>query len=587
MKLNKYFFLCLFFFFSCGPNNYDKPLSNRIANYKMDCTFLPGEKLIQANQVLTWKNTSPDTLSELQFHLYMNAFKNPQSTFWQEAGFYPNELKGHEGYTDIKTIFMGEQNLTANLTFLHPDDENAKDATVCSLRLPTPLPPGKTITLKMDFETKLPPLTERAGFYKQFFIVSQWFPKIGVYENGAWNCHQYHYNSEFFADFGNYDVQIALPDSYVVAATGNLIKKEPGENHQKTFSFQAKDVHDFAWSAGTNLTQSVIPYRDLNIRLYLQPQHRDMAGRFVEAAERAYQYCSMTYGLYPYSQISIVDTPVFNTVMEYPMLFFTGNFSRPDAVFADEKPVPVNNLFPERLTIHEFAHSWWYGMVANNEFEDAWLDEGFAEFTTARVFEAAYGDLLFAGDGLEPVKIREFRKEDFRQQPGVIVHTNAWNHQSYKEYYIATYIKPKLLLYTLNNYFGDDIWNSVIRTYFQNWKFKHPTTADFIATVNTVTGQDWTPFLKQYLETGAHLDYAIKTVQDKKATISNSGALNFPVNILFKFADGSQETKQWTEFDGQEITFDFADKPALVEIRIDPGNIIEFELNKENNVWRN
>lgn len=587
MRIQTVITFVLLFLTACGQETFDKPLSPRLANYSIQCSFSPDEKVVRGKEKLLWVNSSFDSIQTLQFHLYMNAFRNERATFWKEAGFFPAQVRAHPGYIDITSVSVdGETNLRDRLALIHPDDDNTADRTVAELRLPEAVPPHDSVTVYFEFETRLPPLTERAGFDGDYVIVSQWFPKIAVYENGAWNAHQYHYNSEFYADFGNYRVEITLPDSFTVAATGELRQSSSVSAHGKKYLFYANDVHDFAWAASPDLSASVIPFKKLNIRLYLLPQHKNLAGRFVEAAKNAYTYCAETYGDYPYSQISIVDTPVFNTVMEYPMLFFTGNFASNDSAYARETLVGPDNLFPERLTMHEFAHSWWYGMCANNEFEDAWLDEGFAEFTTTRAFESAYGPTLFTNRQGEKVDIRAFQKDKFLRHPGVIVHAPAWEHPSYDEYYIASYIKPKLLLQTLNNYFGDEVWDRVMRTYFQRWKFQHPGTQDFVTTVREVTGADWiTGFLRQYLETRDVLDYAVQTVNKNVATIVNRGTLYFPVQIVVRFTDGSEERVLWQDFQLTEYELSFPGKGAIKQIAIDPDNSIEFEIDRHNNFW--
>ena len=213
------------------PTISDKPLSPRIANYKMNVEFNPTTKQIVGSEILTWKNSSADTIKELRFHMYLNAFKNTKSTFYKEGGhrFRGENIKAKDtldwGWVNVESM-KGENGyeLKNNIRFIHPDDNNKDDRTVISVKLDKPVLPESVIVLNIQFQTKLPKVVARSGFSRDYFLIAQWFPKIGVYEvpgqrfatKGGWNCHQYHANSEFYADFGNYNVSITLPKEYVV-----------------------------------------------------------------------------------------------------------------------------------------------------------------------------------------------------------------------------------------------------------------------------------------------------------------------------------------------------------------------------------
>ncbi|MBI3189806.1 MAG: M1 family peptidase, partial [Ignavibacteriales bacterium] len=224
----KYFFLLHFSFcilLQSQPTFFTQPLSPRIANYDIDVRLDESNKMLFGKEVLTWHNKSSDVISELQFHLYMNGFRNSKSTFMKESGGRLRGIKMDKdgwGYIDIKkiTLHTGED-LTSAIQFIQPDDGNAEDKTVVRLPLPTPLQPGDSISLSIDFEEKLPqPPFARTGLKEEYFFVGQWFPKVGVYIDGKWNCHQFHATTEFFADFGVYNVRITVPKKNIVGATG-------------------------------------------------------------------------------------------------------------------------------------------------------------------------------------------------------------------------------------------------------------------------------------------------------------------------------------------------------------------------------
>ena len=235
-----------------------------VVDYRISARLLAKEHAIEGREILTWRNKSPDRVGELQFHLYMNAFRNGKSTFAREEGRGEERVKeGGWGWIDIRKMQVaGGADLTKAIRFIHPDDGNADDRTVISVPLPAAVPPGQSITLEIDFYTRLPHVAARAGYHGNFHMAAQWFPKIGVWEaagerystSGRWNCHQYHAWSEFYADYGRYDVTITAPENYIIGATGVATAQLPGPvfapgKSMAAHRFVQADVHDFAWTA--------------------------------------------------------------------------------------------------------------------------------------------------------------------------------------------------------------------------------------------------------------------------------------------------------------------------------------------------
>ncbi len=566
---------------------FSQPYSPRIANHFIVSQFDPHTRLIRGSVRLEWRNTTTRVAVEMPFHLYMNAFRDENSTFLQELGEIPDILRDNWGYCDIRKILLPDgRDLTDSLRFLPPDDGNVHDQTVVLVPLPEPVLPGQNICLTIEFETKLPALTERSGFWNDYYLVAQWFPKVGVFTDEGWVCPQYHANTEFFADFGVYDVSITLPANLTVGATGVQIEERILENDQKSVRFFAEDVHDFAWCAAASLVEFVETVGDLEIRLLMMPRHLKLAERILYAAKAAYQYYSAAFGEYPYPTLTIIDTPVENAVMEYPMLFFTGNFDGINYGAPHPHVLPESNRFPERLTMHEFAHQWWYGMSANNEVSAAWLDEGLAEYATNKAFEATYGKLLLVTVQGDSLPIRDFHKKRYTEQPDIgIIDTVGWAHPTFAAYYALNYVKPKLLLHTLDNYFGEEKCLNLLRDFFQRWRFGHPEPADFWDALRAHIGEEWMAFFHRYFHTTDYLDYEIFQVENNRVEIRNAGSLGFPVDIVFHFADGQRIKKQW---DGHSATvrFDFSDRPDLHSVEIDPDRVIEFETRTDNNRWR-
>jgi len=307
------FFICFVFFTNKSYSQiiFETPLSNRIVEYNINAKLDPEKKIIKSKMTMKWLNTSTDTLSEMQFHTYMNAFKNTASTFMTESG---GQLRGHFldaeddnswGWIDIESIKTKAGNeLNGSYKFIQPDDNNKKDETVFSLRLPKAVAPGQKVELEFEFIVKLPKIFARSGFSNNYFFVGQWFPKVGVYEKDekgkyAWNCHQYHANSEFYADFGVYNVFITVPNDYSVAATGGLQDVLENTDGTKTHQFRGEDIIDFAWSASPFFQVKEYDWKGVNVRIFLQPEHFKLADRHTFAINSALEYFEKTLGKYP------------------------------------------------------------------------------------------------------------------------------------------------------------------------------------------------------------------------------------------------------------------------------------------------
>ncbi len=503
---------------------FEQPLSPRIANYEIHVKLDPEEKMLYGKEILNWKNDSGDSIEELQFHLYLNAFKNERSTFMRESGGRHRidrmDRKNGWGWTDITSFKMEDgTDLTDAIEFIHPDNDDSLDQTVIRIPLAQRILPGRTSVMEIEWEAKLPKSFARTGYKDDFFMIGQWFPKIGVYEeageryatNGQWNTHQFHSNSEFFADFGVYDVYITLPREFVVGATGVLVDEQQNDDGTKTMNFYCEDVHDFAWAADPHFEIVEAQWKHVKITYLVQPARRANAWRQIQAAKNALEYCQDRFGEYPYPTLTIVD-PKYGATgaagMEYPTLITAGMYWL----------VPEGIRLPEEIVVHEFAHNYFYGIIASNEFEEAWLDEGMTTYATIKVLEKYYGSgggslinlfgLNIAGWQFEWRGYSAYADRD-------IVVKNAWEYDR-GGYGAASYNKPAMMLLTLENYFGVEKWKMIMRSYYDRFRYKHPTSRDFIQTVNKVGGEDMNWFFGQALYSTAVLDYAVDKISSKR-----------------------------------------------------------------------
>ncbi|MGG6312913.1 M1 family metallopeptidase [Paenibacillus macerans] len=567
-------------------------LSNRVAEYHIDVALNEKDGTLTGSETLTWTHPGKKTINEVYLHLYPNAFSSEDTTFIKESGgklrgdVMPKDGWGSMEITELRTT--DGISLLHRIQYVQPDDGNAKDQTLAKVRLPVSVQGGESLTLRIKFTVKLPKIFARMGIAGDFVMAGQWFPKISVYEPvgtrgrmvEGWNLHQYHGNSEFYSDFGIYSVRINVPEAYTVAATGFQTKKAVVQDGRKTMQFYADDVHDFAWSASPDFIYAEEPFSSaevpgVRIKLYLDPAHEDLKERYFYAAKVALANYSKWYGRYPYSTLSVVVPPALGNGaggMEYPTLV-TAFGASSDSPSYDEL---------ERTVIHEIAHQFFYGMVANNEFEEAWLDEAFASYAEDKLMEQEFG--IAPNLPIQSALI---------SSPATLTQ-NAWKYGAGDGYARNVYYRGKLILLDIERQVGSKTMKRILTVYSHKYRFKHPTTADFQRIVEQVTGRSWKSYFKQYVYDGKMADFSVDSIQvtpinqkdgklyESTVVFSRKGATHPKVPLLFTFTDGHTVRKQWNGEDNRvEIKLNY--KQPLAWVQIDPDYTLLVENKHINN----
>ncbi|HEV7501306.1 MAG TPA: M1 family metallopeptidase, partial [Vicinamibacteria bacterium] len=621
--------------------------SPRNANYTIDARLDTERHTVQGSLVLEWRNTTGQPQSALPFHLYWNAFRNNLSTSARGEGRRaPRQPRRGDttrgfGFLDVTSVRQlgdgGDTDLTPGLHYIHPDGANADDRTVAEITTPAPVAPGATTRLKIEWNAQVPyGDVGRSGWVHDYHFVAQWFPKIGVWWKGAWNAHEFHPFSEFFSDYGVYDVHLTVPQGFLVGATGSLEGARDNADGTRTFHFHQDDVHDFTWVASRRMTERHARfdepgYTPVDIRLLIQPEHLHLADRYIEATKISLRSYGAWSAPYPYAQVTVVD-PAWSSAsggMEYPTLF-TGGAS----VFA---PRALHS--PEGVTIHECGHQFWYGLVGTNEFEEAWLDEGFNSYHDEKAGQLALGPEAWGHRYFGPLgNTRAARAVWPILAPDVWIHRGesqlaavrksgaidemarrAWDYRTVEAYTVNAYSKPALSLQTLEGLVGDETMTRILRTYARRYRFAHPTSTDFIAVVNEVTGQDYRWYFDQTWYSAEECDYAITAKNtrtrvlagytdgpdgrpalvpsaradhrgpdegpfDSEVVVQRLGGVRLPVEIRVEFADGRVVFEKW---DGQYrwARFRYHGATKVRAAEVDPYGKIALDVEPGNNSW--
>jgi hypothetical protein len=517
-------------------------LSDRVASYRIDAELDAAKHSVKGSEQLRWRNRSQHSVNRIYLHLYLNAFQNEGSTFFTERSLLTahghsrgnaTPKKGEWGWIDLVSVQQG--NAALKWSFVHPDDGPATDQTVAAIDLAEPVPAGGTLTLDIDFTSQLPRVIERTGWWGNFNLVAQWFPKIGVLElpgeRGAtqvqWNVHEFHFNSEFYADFGSYDVRLTVPSDYTVGAVGAQQGEPSEQNGKTTYHFMQDDVHDFAWVAAKGFRTLDGSWQgpgspNVAVRVIYPPEYVASAQPVLKATLDSLTYFSNSLGPYPYRTVTAV-VPPFNADeaggMEYPTFFTAEGDKEIDKDTMDQWNIDF-------VTIHEFGHGYFYGLLASNEFEEPALDEGMNEYWDERMLRERDQRVLAPSSwlrraGITPsMDVFTFERLDAGlSHPFDPLGQNSWDRYSSSSYG-TVYSRTATAMHDLEERLGKDTMSRAMREYYRRWHFRHPSVADLRATLVDVSGN-----ARAVNEIFDQFVYGTVRIDDRVASIDTSRVL--------------------------------------------------------------
>jgi aminopeptidase N len=611
--------------------------SPRNANYTIDVRLDHAARTLNGRATIEWRNISARSTGELQFHLYWNAWRNAESTWMRERSLGGSTTRTPDdawGSIDVTTLRVQRADgtaatLTQHQRFIAPDDGNVADRTVMSVALPWQVQPNEAVTIDAEWNAKVPRTFARTGYIADYYLVGHWFPKLGVLEDAGWNTHQFHSATEFYADYGVYDVRITVPKAFVVGASGREIDRTDNADGMATHRYRGEDIHDFAWTASPDFVdvRSTFEHPTLprvEMRLLLQPEHEGQESRHFDAAAAMLKYFGEWFGAYPFDHFTIVD-PAFQSRsggMEYPALITAGTRWLAPRTVAD----------PEAVTIHEAGHQIWHTVVGTNEFEHAWMDEGLTTFSTARVMDEIRlpnrlalrffrGFIPWVIDDIQLKReTDENRLSGYRRNAEAEVPARPtfafWPGTSGA----ITYNKTALWLHTLERHLGWPVLQRIMSTYFDRWKFRHPQPADFFAVVSEVANQDMTWFFDEVYRSSNVFDYGVQRLTSTRAkvrvkadtttaaaataglkpditggepaaetdgyrtivVVRRDGEAIFPIDVETTFRDGERVLERWDGRDRNAV-FTYERRSQALSVQVDPQRVLLLDVNYTNN----
>lgn len=599
-----------------------EPVRPPLIRYIIDARYDAARHVIHGEQTMIWRNHSDVALESMPLHLYLNAFRSG-STFLQES---EETLDAEEqGSIELETLLIDGVDALPSLRYIAPDDGNRADRTLAEIQLPRPLSPGESITVETRFESRLPMVYARTGWSDDFVFAGQWYPKPAVLETAGtrnraatgFTPHQFHADSEFYAEFADYDVTLDTPAEWILGATGRRTTNAVTGERRKT-RWLAHNVHDFAWSASPDFIERVYrfsPARDVpgpwrtsaatllgvsagsleilpvEVTLLMQPDNEGMAERYRDAVFATLAWAGLRLGPYRWRHLTVIDPPpgaLEAGGMEYPMLVTA--LTHP---VQSMWPLASMSRLPEVVVAHEVAHQWFYGMIATNEFEEPWLDEGLTTWLESEILDAMQVQGVFRLPPLPAMTPESLNRLGFLQADEQNIDPivrNAWQFAP-DAYGYNSYQRAGLAVLQIEGVVGEAKFAQAMRAYAERFAFRHPATDDFLSTVQQVAGVDLTEIRNGVFHGDAGFDHLIDTPRSRREgdvwkarfTIIRSGELGIGAPVRLYYSNGQHRDLSFPAR-ARLVRWSVSSRSPIQRIVIDPERVNMLESDATNNV---
>ena len=534
----KYFAIALLSLFSLN-------LSAQYWQQKVDYTMnveLDAETAdYSGSQKLIYTNNSPESLSKVFYHLYFNAFQpgSDMAIRLKNGGDRNGRFKVDlDSLNEFQSGYLKVSSLKQN----GKPVQIKESGTILEVTLNEPILSGGSTVLELDFKGHVPDLIRRAGKNSTegvAYSMAQWYPKMSEYDLDGWNTDPYT-GREFHGVWGDFDVKITLDKEYTVGGSGYLQnadkigkgysdrKKSKSKKGKITWHFIAPNVHDFTFAADKDYVHDIYPGPnnvDLHFFYKNNPEIIENWKKLQPLTAELMEYFNEKIGPYPYKQYSVIHGG--DGGMEYAMCtLITGERKFGSLV---------------GVTSHELAHSWFQHILATNETKHEWMDEGFTSYisTLAKnkvlkeesefpLLRSYGGYLRLATSGVEEPQS-----------------ANANRYHYNFAYESTAYNKGAVFLGQLGYIIGMDNLNETLKTYYNEYKFKHPVPNDIRRIAERLSGIQLRWYITDWTQTTNTIDYAIKEVvsTNKGATVNLNriGMMPMPLDVLIEYTDGTQE----------------------------------------------
>jgi hypothetical protein len=574
------------------------------ADYRIAATLDPSRNEVRGSETIHYVNHSPDSLAYLWLFVEQNLcapnsvtnqLNQPPLVFLGTA--FDFSCQGFNGGLVLESLRIGGI-----------DARHTVYGTTMRIDLRSPLAPGAAADIDVAWHFSVPPQGGgRMGHDGPLYEIAQWYPRMAVYDDvRGWNHEPYIGAGEFYLEYGDFDVSLTVPASYIVAATGELVNPEqvlttterarlaaarrsdttiaiiraneagnaaltrPGTAPSLTWHFTATNVRDFAFAGGPNFRWDASGYKEILI----EDLYRPSADKWPEVnriGREAIKYYSEQWYPYPWTHATTVEGPIEG--MEYPMLTFTPN-----------SPTREDQQW---VIAHEFGHEWFPMMVGSNERLYPWMDEGFNTFIDLGNAASYFRGTAY-GDSIEVHPLHLYPEHATPGEQPLIT-----NPTQVRDLFWVGYQKPALMMQMLRyEVLGKDRFDPAFREYIKEWAFKHPTPADFFRMMRDESGMDLDWFWRGWIFSTARLDQSVDSVSTlakggSAIYLSNRGTMIMPAEISLTFGDGSRSTvklpvEMWNL--GPTFVYRTGTGKTVTRAEVDPRHALP-DIERANNVF--
>lgn len=479
-KLNFKIFTCFIITLLCSlcfkvPYAFAEDTLN---NYKINAVFDENEKVLTANETISFNNSYGKDLKDIVLHLYPDSY-NSAETLPGIGGMPPTLEKDQIGDITITKVLIN--NKSVNFT---------QKNQILKINLNENLKPKEKVDIYIDFALKLPSGNNRMGYSNDIYNFTNWYPILSIYDpkTGLWDEKPFHPVGESnYSESSNYDFTIETSKNMVIASTG-VDKKTTFNDNKKTLNVAAENVRDFVFimSPKFNVVSKTVDGTKINSFYYNDEnaiKSKKQANKLLDVASDSIKFFSNVFGKYPFKEFDIVEADLSGGAMEYPQLIQMGHYNfNPDT---DYLQAFTHMPFEITSTVHEIGHQWWYSVVGNNEFKESFLDESLTTYSTAYYFEKQYGKYS------QESAFTQFRLHLYPDKTaGLPINSSVDKFASWSEYSMIIYRKGPVVFEDLKQRVGEEKFVEILKTYFERYKFKNATIDGFLNIINEIAGKD-------------------------------------------------------------------------------------------------
>lgn len=431
------------------------------------------KKIITAKESINYINRGEGAIKDMAIHLYADSYNSNETKASNFGGTINNDAKG-----DIKINSVKVNGREVDYT-----EENQ----LLKFALSSELKQGEELNIEVEFVLTIPNLDARLGYVDDDYSLTNWYPIVSVYdsETNSWNEKPYYPIGESnYAEYADYNVIIEVPEKMIVAGIG--VESEEIKDGKKRVTMKEENIKDFVLFISPNYEYVTTEVDGITINNYYFKGNKNNAERLLKNVEQAMVFYNKTLGKYPYKEIDIIETHMAGGAMEYPTAIQMGLYNR----WSLDSEIKEENLtWIDSTVVHELVHQWWYGVVGNNQYEEAILDEGFTTFWTTMYFEYTYGK-----DNPEGMEKQILKNEYLQKLLPINRPVDEFANEG--AFYITVYDMAAIVLEDLRRQVGDEKFLELFREYYNEYKFKNATFDGFLEIVNKVCGEDMEKYVR-------------------------------------------------------------------------------------------